>query len=167
MCTKVPWKSIVCIQLNALQRATSRNLFYATGKYDLDCYQMYKRSEMMNALMDTCTQNQEYRNDSLFATDCLFIQEWTSVLAVYSTNCEPKQNWSNLSNSNDRYTYQKSAFVSESSLSLAKQENQTWNQTISSWYQIEQQIIRHRSNHMGSNSYPTNKPKKCDFCTLC
>ena len=187
MCNKSIRKSIVCMHLDALQRITSKkaHLLNVTGEYDFDCWQMYKRSEMMNILIDTCTRNQEYRNDSLFITDCLLIKEWASVLAVYSTSgktlsdlptaratdCDPRQEWSMLSNSsvispNDRCLSPKIEFLSECSLSLVKQENQTWNQTASSWYQIKQEIVKHKSNQIRSDSNPTKKPKKFDCCTI-
>ena len=140
MCDKSQLSSFMCIKLGALQRMLSRNPDGLARKYDFDCYQMYKRSETINTLMDLCRQNKNQESDLILATECLLIKEWASVLAVYSTsgrtlsnlpiammtNCDPKQEWSSdISASNYRCAYQKIEFFSECSLSLAKQENQT------------------------------------------
>ena len=82
LCIKAVFRSILCVQLHEWLHIMSGDPFNTTKKHDFDCYQMYRQSEMMNTLMDTC-QNQQYTNDILFATDCLLIKEWASVLTVY------------------------------------------------------------------------------------
>ena len=185
MCKKAQWYSQICVRLRAWTRVMSKDLPNVAETYDVDCYQMYKRSQMMNSWMDTCTQKENNTNDLILATDCLLIKEWASVLTVYSasgktirdlpiateTNCDPKQAWSMSLNSSlisphNICTSQKIEFMSECSLSLAKQENQTWNQTVLSWYQIRHQIMTHASDFIVPTSYPTKTPTKCKCCTI-
>ena len=187
MCKNSRWYSKMCMRLDASMRIMSADLPKVTKKHDVDCYQMYTRSQMISVWMHTCTQKENKTHDIILATDCLLIKEWASVLKVYSssgkttrdlplareTNCSRNQKWFMSSNSstnfmspNDICTSQKMEFMSECSLSLAKQENQTWNQTVSAWYQIKHQIIKHESNFIVPTAIPTEKPRKCGWCII-
>ena len=187
MCKNSRWYSKMCWILDAWMRTLSEDLPKVAKKHDVDCYQMYKRSQMIGDWMHTCTQKENNTYDIILATDCLLIKEWASVLKVYSssrrktrhlpiareTNCSPNQKWFMPSNSsttllspNNICTSQKMEFMSECSLSLAKQENQTWNQTVSSWYQIKHQIMKHESNFIAPTAVPTEKPRKCGLCII-
>lgn len=185
ICDKEISKSNVCVKLVNWQRQESQDLSNVAKQYDALCYQLYKRSQILNQLMDTCRRNEHNTNDLLLAADCLLVKEWSSVLAVYSTSGKtlkdlPGQQWpfSIALTRNDTYIYrcvsQKVEFLSECSLNLAKQENQTWNQTVRSWKQIKHELIEHTSNFIAPTSYPTHavtfnptkKPRKFDCCTI-
>ena len=126
--------------------------------------------------------HQNNTNNVIRTADCILIKEWASVITVYSiseraldhlptarvTNRDEKSKRSNSSDtsSNAKCASQKISFLSECSLSLAKQENQTWNQTIALWYQIKQEIIKHARNYIAPTVYPTKKPKKFECCSV-
>ena len=184
ICDKGPSPSFICQRLNTWNDLMKRDLSGTAKKFDYDCYLIYKQSLMIDRLMNICSDNQNNTNNYYFIRrmDCLLIKQWASVLTVYSmSNSALNQlplaksqhvQVSQRSNSSDRYispdgecTSQKIEFMSESSLSLSKQENQTWNQTITLWYQIKQEIMTAR-NYIAPTVYPTKRAKKFKCCTI-